>query len=93
MFYNEDDVQPVVTIANEMFGKSGRMLDGKNVMRNVTLATREFGKIWYGDMDTIAMSPQTQCSVLSHRINQTVYMFDNSNTFDYNAAHKFSATP
>jgi hypothetical protein len=92
MFYDEVDVESVVTIANEMFGKSGVMLDGKNVMRNVTLATREFGKIWYGDMDTIAMSPQAQCSVLSQRINQTVYMFNNSNTFDYTAATKFSPT-
>jgi hypothetical protein len=92
MFYNEDDVQPVVTIANEMFGKSGRMLDGKNVLRNITLATREFGKIWYGDMDTIMMNPMDQCKVLSSRINQTVYMFDNSNTFDYTTATKFSPT-
>jgi len=93
MFYNEDDVQPVVTIANEMLGKAGRMLDGKNVMRNVTLATREFGKIWYGDIDMIAMNPSVQFKNLSQRINQTVYAFDNSNTFDYTTATKFSPTP
>ena len=93
MFYDEVDVQSAVNVATEMFGTVGRMLHGKNVLYNITLATREFGKIWYGDMDTIAMSPQTQCGVLSQRINQTVYMFDNSNTFDYNAAHKFSTTP
>lgn len=92
MFYDKDDVQPVVNIATEMFGVSGRMLYGKNVLYNVTLATKEFGKIWYGDMDTIAMSPQTQCGVLSQRINQTVYMFDNSNTFDYTTALKFAPT-
>jgi hypothetical protein len=90
MFYENDDIQPAVNVATEMFGNVGKMLHGKNVLYNVTLATREFGKIWYGDMDTIAMSPQSQCAVLSQRINQTVYMFDNSNTFDYNAAHKFS---
>jgi hypothetical protein len=92
MFYENDDIQPAVNVATEMFGNVGRMLYGKNVLYNVTLATREFGKIWYGDMDTIAMSPQSQCSVLSQRINQTVYMFNNSNTFDYTTATKFSPT-
>ena len=92
MFYNEDDVQPVVTIANEMFGKSGRMLDGKNVMRNVTLATREFGKFWYGDIDMFGVHPNIQFKNLSQRINQTVYVFNNSNTFDYTTATKYAPT-
>jgi hypothetical protein len=92
MFYNEDDIHPVVAVANEMFGKSGRMLEGKNVLRNVTLATREFGKIWYGDIDMLAMNPDVQFKNLSQRISQIVYVFDNSNTFNYESANKFTPT-
>ena len=90
MFYDEIDVQPAVDAAAEMFGTSGRMLDGKNVMRNVALATREFGKIWYGDIDMFDANPNIQFKNLSQRINRTVYVFNNSDVFDYTTATKFS---
>jgi hypothetical protein len=90
MFYDEIDVQPAVDVATEMFGTVGNMSYGKNVLYNVTIATKEFGKIWYGDIDTIEMNPNVVAAALSQRIKQTVYMFVNQNTFDFNQVQKFS---
>lgn len=49
MFYAEEDVQPVVDAVTEVMGVVGNMATGKNVLPNVTVATPEFGKVWYGD--------------------------------------------
>lgn len=78
MFYTEEDVQPVVQVAVEMFGPNGNMLDGKNVTKNVIIGTKEFGKIWYGDVDGNAEFISNLCGVMSTRVNMTVISVDDS---------------
>ena len=72
MFYTEEDVEPVAKVAVEMFGPNGNMLDGKNVTKNVFIGTKEFGKIWYGDVDGDAQFVTDMCTAMSSRINMTV---------------------
>lgn len=91
MFYVEEDVLPAVKSATELFGPAGSFAEGKNVIRNVSLATRQFGKIWYGDVDATSSEIANKCKELAQRINQTVYMFNSGNEFEYNTAAKFTA--
>ena len=90
MFYVEEDVLPAVKTATELFGQVGNFAEGKNVARNVSIATRQFGKIWYGDVDATAAEIATKCKDIAQRINQTVYMFNSGNEFEYNTAAKFA---
>ena len=78
MFWNAEDVQPAADVAVELFGKNGAMLDGKHVSRNVIISTREFGKLWYGDVDGDAEFINSLCSVLSQRIGQTAMVVDDN---------------
>ena len=78
MFYTMEDVQPAADVAVELFGKNGVMLDGKNVSKNVIVGTREFGKLWYGDVDGDMDFINGLCSVLSQRIGQTVMVVDDN---------------
>lgn len=76
MFYTAEDVQPAVQVATELFGPAGTMMEGKNVTKNVLIGTREFGKIWYGDVDGDVDFINGLCGVLSQRIGQTVMVVD-----------------
>jgi hypothetical protein len=78
MFYTEEDVEPIVKIAVEMLGPSGNMLEGKNVTKNVTIGTKEFGKIWYGDVDGSVEYVTDMCTAMSKRINMRVAQVDDS---------------
>ena len=78
MFYTAEDVQPVVQVATELFGPVGNMVDGKNVTKNVLIGTREFGKIWYGDVDGDIDFVNGLCSVLSQRIGQAAMVVDDT---------------
>lgn len=76
MFYSEEDIQPAVQVATELFGPVGNMIYGKNVTKNVLIGTREFGKIWYGDVEGDVEFITGLCSVLSQRIGQTAMVVD-----------------
>ncbi len=78
MFYTIEDVQPVVQVATELFGPVGNMIYGKNVTKNVLIGTREFGKIWYGDVEGDVEFITGLCSVLSQRIGQSVMIVDDT---------------
>lgn len=78
MFYTIEDVQPVVQVATELFGPVGNMIYGKNVTKNVLIGTREFGKIWYGDVEGDVEFITGLCSVLTQRIGQTVMVVDDT---------------
>lgn len=83
MFWNEEDVQPAVNKAVELFGPVGRMAYGKNVRHNMSVATKEFGKIWYGDIDMDDATFTERCKALSTEIKQTLYLFSLDNSYDY----------
>ena len=78
MFYTVEDIQPAVDVAVELFGKNGTMLDGKHISKNVLVGTREFGKLWYGDVDGDMDFINSLCSVLSQRIGQTAMIVDDN---------------
>ena len=78
MFYTEEDVQPIFKVAVEMFGPVGNMLEGKNVIRNVIIGTKEFGKIWYGDVNGDTQYVTDMCSAMSTRVNMAVMQVDES---------------
>lgn len=73
MFYNDEDVQPMVDFAEQLLGKSGRMEYGQGVAYNICLATREFGKIWYGDTSLSDVTISQICETLGKRFGQSVY--------------------
>ena len=73
MFYTEEDVTPAVQIAVELFGPVGNMLqESRFVTRDVIIGTREFGKLWYGDVEGTVDYVNELCEILSKRINQQV---------------------
>ena len=78
MFYIEEDVQPIAQIAVEMFGPNGNMLEGKNITKNVIIGTKEFGKIWYGDVNGDTQYVTDMCSAMSTRVNMAVMQVDES---------------
>jgi hypothetical protein len=87
MFYTEEDVTPAVNQATSIFGRNGVRRIGKNFEHSVTIATRELGKIWFGDVDRTAL--ESNCKMLSERIGQTVYVFYRNDIFDFNSAVLF----
>ena len=78
MFYSEEDVEPIVQIAKEMFGPIGNILTSKNVIKNVLIGTNEFGKIWYGDIEGDSDYVLGLCHVMSQRIGQKVIVVHES---------------
>lgn len=57
MFYTEEDIQPVVDAVTTVFGTVGNISEERGTLKNVTISTPQFGKVWYGDyqgsIDTI----------------------------------------
>jgi len=76
MFWQAEDVQPAVNVTVKMFGPQGTMEFGKNVIYNASIFTREFGKLWYGDLNTDGLSNRLKS--LSSVINMTVYIVDDN---------------
>jgi len=92
MFYTEEDVQPAVDLAVKIFGKPEQYhtwSEGQ-VMMNVAVMTRKFGKIWTGDLlmdrDTRNASTELQrkLDLLADSINQPVFLTDGD--FDFTLA-------
>ena len=74
MFWQAEDVQPAVNAAVKMFGRQGRMDTGKNVFYNVSVFTREYGKLWYGDISKDGVGEKLK--MLSATINMNVSLVD-----------------
>jgi hypothetical protein len=76
MFWQAEDVQPVVNAAVKIFGPQGTVEFGKSVIYNASIFTRKLGKLWYGDLDTNNLS--NRLNSLSAAINMTVYVVDDN---------------
>jgi hypothetical protein len=72
MFYREEDIQPVVDIIERTLGPQGIMMSGKNISKNVTVGSPQFGKLWYGDVDGDMEYVQSLCDILSQRTSQYI---------------------
>jgi hypothetical protein len=90
MFYTQEDVQPAVDAAVRIFGKNGSYVFDGNV-KNVVIATREFGKIWNGDVDV--NSVENKCTQLARQIGNTVYLLEGfyADNFDFSKAYQFNS--
>jgi hypothetical protein len=80
MFYHEEDILPAVELAVKEFGPIGQIIPD-TPYKNVSVATREFGKIWYGDMNQAGVREKIQ--TLKNKLNQNIYIFSADNRFDF----------
>jgi hypothetical protein len=87
MFWQEEDIQPAVDVATQIFGPVGTMMTNENAALNVSIATRELGKLWYGDVQRSELS--AKASELNKKIGKAVYIFDVNNSFNYEEAVLF----
>jgi hypothetical protein len=90
MFYTEEDIQPVVDVAVRIFGRNGSYVFDRNA-KSIIVATREYGKIWSGDVD--AYSIEDNCRQLARQINTDVYLFEGFyvDNLDFSQARQFSS--
>ena len=69
MFYTEDDVQPVVDMTTDLFGTVGNMSTEKNVFKNLVIFSKQYGKLWYGDIEDQMDSIHTKCNQIAQKFN------------------------
>jgi hypothetical protein len=77
MFYSEEEVLPSIRFAEQLLGPSGR-IDLDTFYANVCLATKKFGKIWYGDLCT---SDIPNLKTLRNFVGEDVYILFNDSPF------------
>ena len=73
MYYAAEDILPAVQAAEKLFGISGNM-DQDAGLKNYTLATRKFGKIWYGDIAGSRKEVNAKCIQLAEIIGEQVWL-------------------
>lgn len=76
MFYTADDVSPAVKVVADVFGKVGNMETGKNVLYNVSIFSREYGKLWYGDLVNEGVSDKL--TTLSTKLGMSLSVVDDN---------------
>jgi hypothetical protein len=82
MFHTEEEINPAVNHARKLFGMVGRYAEWKSDKRywNVSIATREYGKLWYGDI-VHTENLMADLNALSKVLNQKVYLLDDQYSF------------
>lgn len=83
MFWTEEDVQPMVTDLVDAFGPQGLITNEGNTLKNVCIATREYGKLWYGDITDSNETLVTKLSKIIGVYKQDIYLLA-EDTFDFN---------
>lgn len=68
MFWNEEDIQPAVDMATEMFGTVGNMSETKNTLKNVFIFSKQYGKLWYGDIEDTTDNVRQKCSQIAQKL-------------------------
>ena len=70
----EEDIESATLLAIKILGSQGRMLEsGREVSHNAILATKNLGRIWYGD---IAASDTPHIIQLAKELNEEVSFVD-----------------
>jgi hypothetical protein len=72
MFYTEEDVQPAVDMATELFGTVGNMSAEKSVLKNMIIFSKQYGKLWYGDIEDHMDNINTKCNQIAQKLNINV---------------------
>lgn len=78
MFWTEEDVQPVVDMTTELFGPVGSMTTEKNAILNVVIFSKQYGKLWYGDIEDTMDGVIQKCGMVSQKFNITVEPITNA---------------
>jgi len=87
MFYTAEDVLPAVSLVESFFGHTGRFnheSNGSPVIKNICLATREYGVLWYGDVDYNTEDFSKHVQFISNSLGQNIfvsYLHDFSDRF------------
>ena len=76
MFWQAEDIQPAVKVVAEVFGKVGNMETGKNVLYNVSIFSRQYGKLWYGDLINEGISEKL--STLGTKLGMSLSVIDDN---------------
>ena len=76
MFWQAEDIQPAVKVVAEVFGKVGNMETGKNVLYNVSIFSRQYGKLWYGDLVNDGISEKL--TSLSTKLGMSLSVIDDN---------------
>ena len=76
MFWTDEDIKPAVDSAEQLFGPQNQYIKD-TPYKNMSIISREFGKIWYGDVD-FDENFKEKMEMLSVTINQKLYL-----TLDY----------
>ena len=76
MFWQAEDIQPAVKVVAEVFGKVGSMETGKNVLYNVSIFSRQYGKLWYGDLVNDGISEKL--TSLSTKLGMSLSVIDDN---------------
>lgn len=70
MFWNEDDIQPTVNTAIEIFGTQAQYQPEPFVF--VSIETPKFGPIWYGDISGDYTTVKEKVTQLAGKLGETV---------------------
>lgn len=68
MFWTEDDIQPVVDAAVEVFGKQGQYYPKPFTF--IKVENPKFGTVWYGDIQGDISHANTLLQNLKQRTNE-----------------------
>lgn len=79
MFWTKEDVDHIGQILSDVLGPQGNLIEGKRVTKNVIVATNEYGKLWYGDIEGDAEYISGLCSVLTKRVGKEVFVVAGEN--------------
>lgn len=72
MFYTEEDVQPAVDMAVELFGTVGNISNERSSVKNMIITSDKFGHLWYGDIEDTIDSIMSKCVTLSQKFDLKV---------------------
>jgi|TARA_Y100001963_G_scaffold155429_1_gene246542 hypothetical protein len=73
MFWTDEDIQPAFELTGKLFGPHNRYEHNINAYRNLTIMTRQYGKLWFGDLE-LNDHTRENLEKLSVTINQRVYL-------------------
>lgn len=76
MFWLEEDIEPAVNTAREMFGTVGTFSFEKNAVKNAIITSDKYGHLWYGDIEDSIESINQKCSVISQKHNISVSLIN-----------------
>lgn len=78
MFWLAEDIRPATEVAIKIFGQPNIYVQD-SPFKNISIATGEFGKVWFGDVDLNSIEElQNSINILSDTLNQRVYVLNYS---------------